>query len=406
MVQGSIIIGRSGIKFSTLIWLQVAIVYILSIALPDNPATAQRRAVSQQNFATLSAQADAARAADHLDQATVLYKKALVLRPAWQEGWWSLGTVEYDQSKFAEASRAFQRLIALKPKGGDGDGTAFVMLGLCEFELGHDRNALRHIEQGKNIGISKDNQLQDVMNYHEGILLQRSGKFEGAREVLDELCANGVHSKELVNGLGMVALQMRDKDPPLQEPEAQIIARVGVATCLAAQHKFDQAQQVITAVVQQYPDFPYIHYAYGRLLLDVDHPKAATQQFEQEIKDNPGDAIARLQIAAVNYRVDSAAGLPYAEEAVKLDPNYPFGHYLLGLLLLDTGSYQKAIPELEIARRYFPQEAQVYFALGSAYAHVGRKQDAARARTTFARLKQQPSEQERAGGEMDTKPQQ
>ena len=405
MVQGSIIIGRSGIQFSSLIWLRVAIVYVLLIALPGNPATAQRRAVSQQNFATLSAQADAARAADHLDQATALYRKALALRPAWSEGWWSLGTVQYDRGKYAEAARAFQKLIALKPK--HGDGMALVMLGLCEFELGHDRNALRYIEQGKNIGIAKDNQLQDVMGYHEGILLQRFGKFEGAREVLDELCANGVHSRELANGLGMVALQMRDKDPPLQEPAAQIVARVGVATCLAAQHKFDQAQQVITAVVQQYPDFPYIHYAYGRLLLDVDHPKAATQQFEQEIKDNPGDAIARLQIAAVKYRVDSAAGLPYAEEAVKLDPNYPFGHYLLGLLLLDTGSYQKAIPELEIARHDFPQEAQVYFALGSAYAHVGRKQDATRARATFARLKQQqPSDQERASGEMDTKPQQ
>ncbi|MHB8303345.1 MAG: tetratricopeptide repeat protein [Acidobacteriaceae bacterium] len=379
-------------------------VCMLLTALPGNLAMAQSRAVSKQNFAALSAEADAARAADHLNQATVLYKKALALRPAWSEGWWSLGTVEYDQGKYAGAARAFEKLIALKPKGGNG--TALVMLGLCEFELGHDRNALRHIEQGKNIGIAKDNQLQDVMNYHEGILLQRFGKFEGAREVLDELCANGVHSKELANGLGMVALQMRDKDPPLQEPEAQIVASVGVATCLAAQHKFDQAQQVITAVVQQYPDFPYIHYAYGRLLLDVDHPKAATLQFKQEIKDNPGDAIARLQIAAANYRVDSAAGLPYAEEAVKLDPNYPFGHYLLGLLLLDTGSYRKAIPELEIARRYFPQEAQVYFALGSAYAHVGRKQDAARARATFARLQQQSSEPERAGGEMDTKPQQ
>jgi len=405
MVRGSIIIGRSGIRFSTLIWLQVVFVYILLIALPGNSAMAQGRVVSKQNLAALFAQADAARTADHLDQATVLYKKALTLSPAWSEGWWSLGTVEYDQSKYAEAANAFQKLIALKPKGGDG--TAFVMLGLCEFELGHDRDSLRYIEQGKNIGIAKDNQLHDVMGYHEGILLQRLGKFEGAREVLDELCANGVHSKELVTGLGMVALQMRDKEPPLQQPEAQIIARVGAATCLAAQHKFDQAQQVLNLVVQQYPDFPYIHYAYGRLLLDSDHPKAATLQFEQEIKDNPRDAIARLQIAAVKYRVDSAAGLPYAEEAVDLDPNYPFGHYLLGLLLLDTGSYQKAIPELEIARRDFPHEAQVYFALGSAYAHVGRKEDAAHARSTFASLQQQQSSKEsRASGEMDTKPHQ
>lgn len=363
---------------------------------------AQRRAASKQSFTSVSAQAEAAREADHLDQATILYKQALMLRPYWPEGWWFLGTLEYDQNNYAEAAHAFQKLIALKAK--DGNGEALVMLGLCEFELGHERDALRYIQQGKRIGIGANNQLQDVMNYHEGILLQHSGKFESAREVFDDLCAHGVHSRELLNSLGMVTLQMRAKAAPSQAPEAQIIARSGEATCLAAEHKFDQAQQLMTALVQQYPDFPYIHYASGRLLLDVGHPKAATQEFEQEIEDNPKDAIARLQIAAANYRVDSAAGLPYAEEAVKLDPRYPFGHYLLGLLLLDTGSYQKAILELEIARRYFPHEAQVYFALGSAYAHVGRKQDAARARATFARLRQETSETDKASGEMDASP--
>ena len=35
--------------------------------------------------------------------------------------------------------------------------------------------------------------------------------------------------------------------------------------------------------------------------------------------------------------VDSRAGIPFAEEAVKLQPKYPFGHYLLELLYFDTG---------------------------------------------------------------------
>ncbi|MHB1674184.1 MAG: tetratricopeptide repeat protein [Acidobacteriaceae bacterium] len=147
--RGSIIIGRVGINFSRFIWLRVAIVYMLLIALPGNVAMAQRRIVSKQNFAALSAQADAARAADHLNQAAALYRKALVLRPAWSEGWWSLGTVQYDQGKYAGAARAFQKLIVLKPKSGNG--TALVMLGLCEFELGHDRNALRHLRRFREV---------------------------------------------------------------------------------------------------------------------------------------------------------------------------------------------------------------------------------------------------------------
>jgi len=63
-----------------------------------------------------------------------------------------------------------------------------------------------------------------------------------------------------------------------------------------------------------------------------------------------------------------------------------FAHYLLGLLLLDTNDYERALPELEIAQRAFPREPKVYFALGSAYSRAGRKQDAARARSMFERL--------------------
>jgi tetratricopeptide (TPR) repeat protein len=91
--------------------------------------------------------------------------------------------------------------------------------------------------------------------------------------------------------------------------------------------------------------------------------------------------------------LDSAAGLPYAEEAVNLNPRMPFAHYLLGLLYLDTDNYLKAIPELEIAEKSFPKDAKVYFALGSAYSRGGRKQDAERARTKFQRLSKESPEE-------------
>jgi Flp pilus assembly protein TadD len=63
------------------------------------------------------------------------------------------------------------------------------------------------------------------------------------------------------------------------------------------------------------------------------------------------------------------------------------------LLLADTKNYTRAISELEVAQRALPQEAKVYFALGDAYAHAGRKQEAARARATFLRLsRKKPAE--------------
>ncbi len=338
----------------------------------------------------MAKQAAEARDSDQLDRAAALYKQALALRPQWAEGWWSLGTLEYDRNNYAAAARAFQRLLVLAPK----NGTAHAMLGLCEFELGQDDNALKHIAEAQTLGVTNDTQLRRVVVYHQGLLLLRKDKFEGARDSLGQLCSQGLQDNSVTQAMGMAALRISGKNsPPESSPGATVVQRVGRAACNAAAKKYDEARPEFAALASEFPDYPNIHYAYGRFLADSNDPSAAVEQFKLEIKNNPTDITSRLQIAATLYKVDSAAALPYAQEAVKLDPHSAFAHYLLGLLLLDTDDYLKAIPDLEIAAKAFPRDAKVFFALGSAYSRAGRKEDAARARATFQRLNQQPSEE-------------
>ncbi|MGH9396001.1 MAG: tetratricopeptide repeat protein [Terriglobia bacterium] len=351
------------------------------LCTPPIPAQTEPSGVSA--FADLSSRADAARDADQLEQAVLLYKKALALRPAWTAGWWSLGTILYDQNAYTGAADSFRKVVALAPK----DGTAWVMLGLCEVELDQDASALEHLEHGQSLGVAKDPQLQHVMLYHEGVLLQQEGRFEAASEALDRLCADGVANEDVMRALGMSALRMRGKYPPASGPAGSAgVEQVGQGECLAAQNKFDEAQQEYSALVARYPADASLHYAYGKFLLELHDTKDATTEFEESIKIDPDQVMARLEIAAIKYRIDSAAGIPYAEEAVKLDPRLPFGHYLLGLLLVDTKRYRQGIRELEIARPSFSGVANLYYALGTSYSRTGRKQDAARAWALFARL--------------------
>jgi predicted Zn-dependent protease len=222
------------------------------------------------------------------------------------------------------------------------------------------------------------------------VLLQRSGKFERAQSLLQQLCLEGTNSPEIDSALGMTLLRMTAKSPPAAGmPDSSVVAGIGHAGCLVGQKKYEDAKTILTAVNTQYPQYPNVHYASGLLLLDTGDTQAAITQFQQEIHNDPKHILARLKIAATEYKVDSAAGIPYAEEALKLGPQLALGHYLLGLLLLDTGNYQRAIPELETARASLPNEARLYFALGSAYSMAGRKDDAARARATFQRLNQE-----------------
>jgi tetratricopeptide (TPR) repeat protein len=359
-------------------------VVLFAVALFNSSAAeAQQNSLSNRSFDQTAALAKQASEAHELGKAIPLYRQALELRPHWAEGWWSLGTILYDQDSYSDAAQAFRRVIALDPK----HGTAKVMLGLCEFELGHDANALRNIESGKRLGVLKDPQLRHVMLYHEGVLLVRKGSFEAAQQVLDSLSQEGVQDDDLILALGISVLRIRPRGlPPEGSTAREVVLRTGKAEWLSASKNFEAARREYSSVATEFSDTANVHYAYGRFLLQVREIDPAVVEFQHEIRNNPQHVLARLQIAAVRYRLDSADGVKYAQEAVKLDPQRPFGHYLLGLLYLDTQNYVGAISELEIAKRFHPNLPEIYFALGNAYARAGRQQEAARARVIFTRL--------------------
>lgn len=374
--------------------LLVAIVMARDIMAQSS--NAQSATSESQAFEKLAQRADEARAGNRSDDAISLYRRALALNPKWAEGWWSLGTLQYDGDRYAEAELAFEKVVALDSK----QGTARAMLGLCEFELGQSEKALKDIEASKNLGVLEDEQLRDVVTYHEAVLLQRVGHFEAAKEALSSLCRNGMRSSELADAFGLVALRMRDAAPPNPATEAgQVVELVGRAACLTGAKEYDAAKSEFQMVIVRAPNFPLVHYAFGSALIDARDLPGAVKEFDKEIADHPKEVLPRLRIAAAEYKVDSATGLKYAEEVVELEPALPLGHYLLGLLLLDTGSYERAVGELEIARKAFPAEGRIDLSLATAYAHVGRSQDAARARAEFARKKQ--TEQEASEGAID-----
>jgi len=355
---------------------------LLSFAAPPLP-----QSTSSPSFDSLSKRAAEARDADRLDDAVALYRKALALHPKWAEGWWSLGTIEYDRNNYPTAARAFRQLLPLAPK----DGTAHVMLGLCEFELGQDSSALKHLQEGKELGVSTNPQLRMVTLYHEGLLLLRAGQFKAAQASLMDTCAKQLQGEDVLHSLGLAFLRVLPKDaPPADSPGDQIISSVGRAACFTGGKKYDDARREYQSVVDEYPSYPNIHYAYGRFLVDVNDANAGIEQFKLELQNQPNDVNSRLEIAAALYKMDSAAGVPFAEDAAKLNSNLPFAHYLLGLLYVDIANFESAVPQLEIAEKAFPRDARLQLALASAYSRVGRKQDAAKARATYERLSKEP----------------
>ena len=109
-------------------------------------------------FPALAKQADQARDAHQLEKAVDLYQRAVKLKPAWQEGWWNLGSIAYDLDRFDQCAVAFRRLSSLKPDGAP----VWTMLGLCEFNLHHYGPAVEALTHVEEMGFQENTELSNA----------------------------------------------------------------------------------------------------------------------------------------------------------------------------------------------------------------------------------------------------
>ncbi len=372
---------------------------------PRGAGGANRAAVvaGQAEFTRVAAQAEAARAGAKYDEAIALYRRALGLKPQWDEGWWYLATLLYDRDAYAEAVPAFQATARLQPKVGAPWG----LLGLCEFQLGRYDDALADIQHARQLGVQNNPQLVRVLRYHEGLLWLVKGEFETAQLMLDSLALDGLNSEDLVKALGLAVLRVPAVPARIdaQHRDYDLIRRAGWAELQSAQKNVSDAGREYERLVTDYPKAPNLQYAYGRFLVTHRDEEKGQAAFLRELENSPDHTPSLLQLAYSKLRnKDTEAGLPYAEHAVRLNPRDVLGHYLLGRLLFDAGQNDRAIEELETAQRIVPDEARLYFALTRAYTRANRKADAARARDTFTRLNQREQEAAAREGRSATLP--
>jgi tetratricopeptide (TPR) repeat protein len=290
-----------------------------------------------------------ARDAGRLDDAVAAYRSAVRLRPAWDEGWWYLATALYEQQQDAAARDAFTRFLALKPD----TGRAFALRGVCEFRLRQYDRALTDLRKAQALGLAGSLELTRSVWYHTAILLLR-------RAFLPADIPAG--SRDVVAAAGRAGYSW--------------FGRAGA-----------EADKRFRALIDQYPDAPNVHYAYGAFLLQADSEKALAQ-FRREIAINPQSAYPHLEIAfELLRRGDARAAETSAREAVRLEPQSPPARNALGRTLVELGDIRAAIAELETAVKLAPGSPEMHFALANAYARAGRKEDAAREREIFTKLR-------------------
>ena len=367
--------------------------WILAFGLAaSNHCNAQKRTSSPSvaaSFTQLSEAAAKARDENQDDEAMQLYKKALVLRPDWQEGLWYLGTLLYEKEQYADARDLLRRFVAGDPNAGPAWG----LLGMSEFQTRDYARSLDHLQRALSMGMGERKEMIHSVRYFVAVLLTRAERYDEGLNFIFRMIVSGDDKVSLIEPIGLAALRMPllPSEIPADRRELVRMAGQGALASQTPEHK--GAEEIFKAMVNAYPNEPGVHFLYGVYLLDI-RPEEGISELQKELGISPSHVPARLRQAAYylqNQKLDEA--LTRAEEAVKLEPRYPPAHMMLGEVQVAKGDAAAGIKELELARDAQPAVPRVHWDLLRAYTAAGRTEDA-------RKEKQQIQEMTRADSEV------
>jgi tetratricopeptide (TPR) repeat protein len=345
---------------------------------PSSPAVA-----SNKDFSTVAEEAGRLQAAGKLDSAVSLYRQTQAARPDWDQGWMNLGTLLYAKHDYAEAIAPLKKAVA----AATGNGTAWALLGLAEFEVKDYENSLIHLQRGRELGFAGTPAAIQIARYHLGLLLIRKGDFDKATGVLVSEVSSGPLSAQVQFALGLALLRIPRLPGEISPTKEPLVRLAGEISSLLHESKYDEAYLKFDQALKLGVRTPYLHYAYGCALAATSRFDEAEQQLVEESKITPTSPLPYLRRSAIAlqlHRAETAAQL--AQEAGKLDPESAEAHYSLGRAWLEMGKSNDAVKELESARRMAPDSPQVRFSLARAYAKAGMPAAAQQERGAFEHL--------------------
>jgi tetratricopeptide (TPR) repeat protein len=283
---------------------------------------------------------------------------------------------QYGSGAFASAIDAFSHLLTLNPASAQ----ALALRGLCEFETGDYPQSLADIRKGFVSGAVNDAHNEQILRYHEAILLTRLGRFSDALKAYAPFAEHKLSSPELLVAIGLAGLRMPLLPKDASSDQQSLLTAVGEATFKFTQGDETAAQQAFNDLFQRFPTARNAHFHYGNLLLAFG-PDAAAPQFKKELEVAPDNANALIMLAwslLMQHRPDEA--LPYAKRIAQEDPERAASQLILGRAMLDTGDVAIGIEHLERGLKLQPDNLEIHMALAKAYSKSGRDEDARRER--------------------------
>jgi len=343
-------------------------------------------AAAPDHFQTVANQADTARTQDRVAEAIQLYREGTRLRPSWEDGWWYLGSLLYDQDRFSEAVPAFQHVLA----SPSYRGSAHAFLGLCEYETGRYDDALAQFRAWAGAGWPGTPELRDVGYYHFALLLTRNGEYLESLSLVAWMVPRLGDNPEITEAMGLASLRMRylpENYPPELRERIWLAGKAALYSQLKPE-QYERADEFASRLEVGYPKQPEVHAFRATLYGFEKKPADAEREYREELEISPSHLPSLLAIVAFDLdRGDTGEAGVLARRAVGSDPNNAEAHHQLGRVFLANGELEPAAKELEIAKQLEPKSPVVRAHLAMVYGRMGRTEAAKAESAAYLSLK-------------------
>jgi len=275
---------------------------------------------------------------------------------------------------------------------------------------------------------------QTDLRYLLAVVKFHAQRFEGSRQILQELLEDGHKTSEINRLLALClrALNCREEAIHALQEAIQLdpgTSYLDLASILLAQKRVSPAMELVQRMAKAFPDSSRVFLSKGSAELGAGDFTDAVRSFTRASQLEPTSPDAAIGLAraqanagmteqakAILYGAigrfpekarfelelgqlllkDAETGDKSAEvKAEKLfnsalahDNKLAEAHYELGELALRRGEASRALIHLELAGKLAPSDARTHFALSRAYRQLGREQEAAKESTLFDKLKE------------------
>jgi tetratricopeptide (TPR) repeat protein len=284
------------------------------------------------------------------DEAIEEYNQALLIQPKNPSVLLNLALAYYKTARIPEAAQRLEFVNTLAP----GNLQVSLLLADCDLRLGENKKVIAVLTP-----YDKPDNKDQAVSYLLGMALIRDNQPDRGSVFIDRILKAG------------------------DSAEAHLL--MGTTKMTA----FDYAGALpdLKKATEMNATLPEAHAYYGQALLSTGDPAGAAVEFRAELKLNPADFLANLEMGVLAKQDQNyAEASQYFETALRSRPGDPGVRYQIATVHLATGKIDSARAELESLTKESPQFTEAHVSLATVYYRLKRKEDGDRERAIVQKL--------------------